>query len=92
MLYSGAVRETLIGDSPNWLRLLRQVVEVAAFTETSVLLTGESGTGKELVARVIHALDRRPDKGLLVVADCSTVVPTLSGSEFFGHERGALTG
>ncbi len=92
MLYSQAVRETLIGDSPNWLRLLRQVVEVAAFTETSVLLTGESGTGKELVARVIHALDRRPDKGSLVVADCTTVVPTLSGSEFFGHERGAFTG
>jgi transcriptional regulator with GAF, ATPase, and Fis domain len=27
-----------------------------------------------------------------VVLDCSTVVPELSGSEFFGHERGAFTG
>jgi len=27
-----------------------------------------------------------------VVVDCTTVVPTLSGSEFFGHERGAFTG
>jgi transcriptional regulator with GAF, ATPase, and Fis domain len=26
------------------------------------------------------------------VLDCSTVVPSLSGSEFFGHERGAFTG
>ncbi|WP_420819210.1 sigma 54-interacting transcriptional regulator [Nonomuraea lactucae] len=26
------------------------------------------------------------------MADCTTVVPTLSGSEFFGHERGAFTG
>jgi len=26
------------------------------------------------------------------VLDCSTVVPELSGSEFFGHERGAFTG
>jgi transcriptional regulator with GAF, ATPase, and Fis domain len=25
-------------------------------------------------------------------SDCSTVVPSLSGSEFFGHERGAFTG
>ena len=24
--------------------------------------------------------------------DCSTLVPSLSGSEFFGHERGAFTG
>ena len=90
ILHSDTVRQTLIGDSPNWIALLRQIVEVAAFTQTSVLLTGESGTGKELVARLIHALDRRPDKQSLVVADCTTVVPTLSGSEFFGHERGAF--
>jgi DNA-binding NtrC family response regulator len=57
-----------------------------------VLVTGESGTGKELVARVIHDLDARPRKGNLVVLDCTTIVPTLSGSEFFGHERGAFTG
>lgn len=92
MMRSDAVGGTLVGDSPNWGALLRQVVEVAAFNQTSVLLTGESGTGKELVARLIHALDRRPAKGPLVVVDCTTVVPTLSGSEFFGHERGAFTG
>ncbi len=92
MLYSDMVRQRLIGDSPDWIALLRQIVEVAAFTQTSVLLTGESGTGKELVAQLIHALDRRSDKRSLVVVDCTTVVPTLSGSEFFGHERGAFTG
>jgi transcriptional regulator with GAF, ATPase, and Fis domain len=92
MMRSDAVREKLVGDSPNWVALLRQVVEVAAFNQTSVLLTGESGTGKELVAQLIHGLDRRPAKGPLVVVDCTTVVPTLSGSEFFGHERGAFTG
>jgi transcriptional regulator with GAF, ATPase, and Fis domain len=26
------------------------------------------------------------------VLDCAAIVPTLSGSEFFGHERGAFTG
>ena len=89
---SDAIRHTLIGDSPGWIAILRQVVEVAAFTQTSILLTGESGTGKELVARMIHGVDHRPDKGPFVVLDCTTVVPTLSGSEFFGHERGAFTG
>ena len=34
---------------------------------------------------LVHALDARPDKPELVVADCTTIVPTLSGSEFFGH-------
>jgi transcriptional regulator with GAF, ATPase, and Fis domain len=92
LMRSDSVRDTLIGDSPTWIAVLRQVVEVAAFTQTAVLLTGESGTGKELVARLIHGLDQRPDKGPFVVLDCTTVVPTLSGSEFFGHERGAFTG
>jgi transcriptional regulator with GAF, ATPase, and Fis domain len=67
-------------------------VEVAAFTEAPVLVTGESGTGKELVARLVHALDPRPAKRELVLLDCTTIVPQLSGSEFFGHERGAYTG
>jgi transcriptional regulator with GAF, ATPase, and Fis domain len=89
---SPAVRERLVGRSTAWRSLLRRVVEVARFTAASVLLTGESGTGKELVARLVHELDPRPDKGALVVVDCTTVVPTLSGSEFFGHERGAYTG
>jgi len=86
------VRGQLIGQSPSWRATLRRVVEVARFTAASVLLTGESGTGKELVARLVHELDPRPAKGELVVVDCTTVVPTLSGSEFFGHERGAFTG
>jgi DNA-binding NtrC family response regulator len=89
---SDMIQHTLIGNSLNWIAILRQVVEVAAFTQTSILLTGESGTGKELIARMIHDVDHRPDKGPFVVLDCTTVVPTLSGSEFFGHERGAFTG
>jgi len=68
------------------------VVEMAAFTDLSVLITGASGTGKELVARLVHSLDRRPNKGELVLVDCTTVVPSLAASELFGHERGAFTG
>jgi transcriptional regulator with GAF, ATPase, and Fis domain len=92
ILRSSVVRENLVGDSPVWSRVLRQIIEVARFTDCSILITGESGTGKELTARLVHTLDARHDKGRLVVADCTTVVPTLSGSEFFGHERGAFTG
>lgn len=88
---SKRVREHLVGRSAVWLNILRQVVEVARFTDASVLLTGESGTGKELVARLIHSLDARSKKCDLVVLDCTTVVPELAGSEFFGHERGAFT-
>ncbi|AGC43180.1 Fis family transcriptional regulator [Myxococcus stipitatus DSM 14675] len=89
---SPGVQRRLVGRSPSWLPVLRQIVEVATFTDASVLLLGESGTGKEEVARLIHELDRRAHKGDLVTLDCTTVVPELSGSEFFGHERGAFTG
>lgn len=86
------VRDFLVGDSSVWQTVLREAVEVARFTDAAVLITGESGTGKERVAQLIHELDPRPNKKKLVVLDCSTVVPSLSGSEFFGHEKGAFTG
>jgi DNA-binding NtrC family response regulator len=92
LIASDVVQGNLVGTGPCWIRLLRQIVEVARFTRASILLTGESGTGKELVARLVHELDSRPDKGELIVLDCATVVPNLSGSEFFGHEKGAFTG
>jgi transcriptional regulator with GAF, ATPase, and Fis domain len=89
---SPQVRDALVGHSVAWRGLLRQVVELAAFSSGPVLVTGESGTGKELIARLIHELDTRDDKRELVVVDCTTITPELSGSEFFGHERGAYTG
>jgi transcriptional regulator with GAF, ATPase, and Fis domain len=44
-----------------------------------------------MLARLIHTLDSRADKRELIVLDCTTVMPELSGSEFFGHDRGAFT-
>lgn len=89
---SPVVRDNLVGSNPAWISMLRQMVEVASFTDASVLITGESGTGKELVSRLIHSLDAQRQKRDLVVLDCTTIVSELSGSEFFGHERGAFTG
>lgn len=92
LLKSTAVTKNLIGKSSAWITILRQVVEMAHFTSSSALIMGETGTGKEMVARLFHTMDSRPSKGSLVLVDCTTIVPELSGSEFFGHERGAFTG
>lgn len=89
---SSLVRNNLVGQSPVWVSILRQIIEVAKFTDANILIMGETGTGKELIARLIHTLDQRSQKHELVVLDCATIVPELSGSEFFGHERGAFTG
>jgi transcriptional regulator with GAF, ATPase, and Fis domain len=92
ILDTSLVRGNLVGQSAHWHHLLQEVVDLALFSSASLLITGETGTGKELLARLVHTLDPRPDKGRLVTLDCSTIVPDLSGSEFFGHERGSFTG
>ena len=86
------VSELVVAKSPVWRTILRDIVDIARFSDATVLILGESGTGKEVVARLIDLLDPRPIKRDLVVVDCSSIVQDLSGSEFFGHERGAFTG
>jgi transcriptional regulator with GAF, ATPase, and Fis domain len=89
---SAQVKNVLVGKSLRWRSVVRSVVEVAAFSQASVLVIGESGTVKEFIARLIHDLDRRRDKGEFVVVDCTTIVAELAGSDLFGHERGVFTG
>ena len=92
LLTSQMVRNNFVTESHSCKLVLRQIIEIAYFTNASVLVLGESGTGKELIARLIHTLDKRSKVPDLVVLDCSTIVSELAGSEFFGHERGAFTG
>jgi DNA-binding NtrC family response regulator len=92
LLVSPLVTATLIGDSPGWRTLLRDLVDLARFSNINLMIGGESGTGKELAAKLMHTLDARSKKGELVIVDCTTIIPTLAGSELFGHERGAFTG
>jgi DNA-binding NtrC family response regulator len=92
LLASPVVSERLRGRSRALLAVLCPAVEAARFGDGAVLITGETGTGKELLARMIHDLDPRVSPNRFEVCDCTTIVPELSGSEFFGHERGAFTG
>jgi len=91
-LVDSGIVQGLVGRSPAFLAVLRQLVEAAHFTDDPILITGETGTGKEVAARLVHALDRKRKRKDLAIVDCGAIVPTLSGSEFFGHDRGAFTG
>lgn len=80
----------LIGDSEK-MRTLRQQIEMAAQSNSRVLILGESGTGKELVARALHEKSQRAG-GPFVEVNCAAIPQELIESELFGHEKGAFTG
>ncbi|MGF0240807.1 sigma-54-dependent transcriptional regulator [Rhodococcus sp. IEGM1300] len=82
--------ESLIGDSPNFRRVLHAIDSVRESNAT-ILLTGESGTGKEMVARAIHKHGNRADKPFVAV-NCAAIPEGLLESEMFGHRKGAFTG
>jgi len=82
--------EEIVGRSPAIMAVLRQV-EIAAPSDSTVLICGETGTGKELIARAIHNRSSRRQSAFVKV-NCAAIPTGLLESELFGHERGAFTG
>ena len=85
-----SVIEDFVGKSLPMQRLY-ETIRSLANTDYAVLIRGESGTGKELVARAIHSLGNRKNRGLVTV-NCPAIPEHLLESELFGHKKGAFTG
>ncbi len=80
----------IIGRSRG-IRDVFSMIDRAAPSKSTVLITGESGTGKELVARAIHVTSPRKD-GPFISVNCMALNPGVLESELFGHEKGSFTG
>lgn len=80
----------LIGNSPKMKQLSEQV-DMAAKSNSRVLILGESGAGKELVAHTLHGNSNRAGKSFIEM-NCAAIPQELIESELFGHEKGSFTG
>ena len=84
-----AAGATIVGISPQIIKVQRLIALLAKNLATTVLILGESGTGKELVASAIHR--QSSITGPLVEINSAALSETLLESELFGHEKGAFT-
>lgn len=82
--------DNIIGQNRR-LRDIFDLIETAANSKATILLTGESGTGKELVAKAVHYNSPRRDNPFIRI-NCAALPESLIESELFGHEKGAFTG
>ncbi|MFP6656495.1 MAG: sigma 54-interacting transcriptional regulator [Myxococcota bacterium] len=73
------------------MQTVSKLVEQAASSPSTVLLTGETGVGKEVIALQLHRRGGRRAKPFLAI-NCAAFPETLLESELFGHTKGAFTG
>ncbi len=69
---------------------LSKSLEVAATSDTVVLMLGETGTGKGVLSRWIHEKSARA-RAPFVELNCSCLKGDLLRSELFGHTKGSFT-
>lgn len=80
----------ILGSSQK-IKDLKYQIELAATSNSTVLICGETGTGKELVAHSIHNLSSRAFNNFVKV-NAAGMAENLIESELFGYEEGAFTG
>lgn len=81
--------DKIVGSSVS-VKQLKQLIQLVAPSDGSVLIMGPTGSGKELVAEAVHSLSER--SGELVAINCAAIPKDLLESELFGYEKGAFTG
>jgi DNA-binding NtrC family response regulator len=80
----------LIGECPATTALGAEI-DMAARTQSKVLLTGEPGVGKRTVSRLIHQGGVRRDRRFVTI-NCSGIPEMIVESELFGHVKGSFAG
>jgi len=82
--------DNIIGQSSEFKYAL-MCAEMAAKSDSNVLLLGESGVGKDMFAQAIHNASSRAREPFFAL-NCAALPRELISSELFGYEEGAFTG
>ena len=82
-------RTVCIGTSPEFLRVLRQIIPLSQMT-IPMWLYGESGVGKTAIARAMHLLSPRRDKCFQVfeASEFAAADPMIVLGKLFGYGSG----
>ncbi len=73
------------------MNLLKDKVQKAAKSDSSVMIIGETGTGKELIAQSLHTHSERHEKPF-ISQNCAAIPANLLESLLFGTVKGSYTG
>jgi len=82
-------QEPYFGESPV-IKKTMEMADMAAGTDSTVLIHGQTGTGKGVLARWIHEHSPR-SSGFFVEVNCSALKGDLLSNELFGHAKGSFT-
>ncbi len=86
---AGAASSYVVLAESKRMKKVMSLVDKAAPTSFTILLTGKSGTGKDLIARYMHEQSGRT--GNFVSFNAASVQPTLAESVLFGTVKGVFT-
>ena len=81
--------DAYLGDSVAMQEVI-ELAQIAAGSDSPILITGETGTGKGMLSKWIHRNSRR-SKNEFVEVNCSGLRGELLAREIFGNSRGAYT-
>lgn len=84
------IEEAVLVGGPGLAETMR-LVELAAASESPVLITGETGTGKTLAAQAVHYRSKFSSFPFISI-NCAALPENLIEAELFGYDKGAFTG
>ncbi|MDD2651336.1 MAG: sigma 54-interacting transcriptional regulator [Candidatus Cloacimonetes bacterium] len=81
----------IVGEDPNFLRVVDQAQILSKYESLNVLIVGESGTGKEEIAKIVYGGSKNKTRKMQAV-NIAAIPETTIEAQLFGYKKGSFTG